>query len=66
MKCTRKASVLFYGMAAALLVAGCAVKLPSSALPAFRLTPPDEAAPENSHDNSHSWQTGERSRQDRN
>ena len=34
-------------LAAALLVAGCSVKLPASTFPGFRLTPPAEPPPEN-------------------
>lgn len=30
------------GLVATLLIAGCAVEVPKSALPAFRLTPPAE------------------------
>jgi hypothetical protein len=32
------------GSAATLFISGCAVELPKSAMPAFRLTPPVEAA----------------------
>ena len=34
------------GLVATLLIAGCAVEVPKSALPAFRLTPPTEATVE--------------------
>jgi hypothetical protein len=63
MERTMKAAVLFCGLAAAVLVAGCAVKLPSSAVPAFRLTPPAERQLEDSQGNQHSYQTEERARQ---
>jgi len=34
------------GLVATLLIAGCAVEVPKSALPAFRLTPPAEVTVE--------------------
>lgn len=38
------AIVAVVGSAATLFIAGCAVEVPKSAMPAFRLTPPAEAA----------------------
>lgn len=38
------AVIAVVGSAATLFIAGCAVEVPKSALPAFRLTPPAEAA----------------------
>ena len=38
------AVVAVVGSAATLFIAGCAVEVPKSAMPAFRLTPPVEAA----------------------
>jgi hypothetical protein len=40
------------GLLATLLIAGCAVEVPKSALPAFRLTPPTELAVESKTDAS--------------
>jgi hypothetical protein len=38
----RKGTAMIFGLAAALLAAGCSIKLPASSLSGFRVAPPTE------------------------
>jgi hypothetical protein len=44
MDCGKKATTIF-GLAAALLAAGCSIKLPASSFAGFRVAPPTELKP---------------------
>jgi hypothetical protein len=42
MDCFKKGAATILGLAAALLAAGCSIKLPASSFPGFRVAPPTE------------------------
>jgi hypothetical protein len=42
MNCRKKGTITIFGLAAALLAAGCSIKLPASSFAGFRVAPPTE------------------------
>jgi len=42
MDCGKKGTITIFGLAAALLAAGCSIKLPASSFAGFRIAPPTE------------------------